>query len=276
MRLRKTAAAMAIALGVACSALAGCDFILTPTKVADGQLYQSGDGRYDAYFAAVHQEQVAAANWPDDSKAARKPIVTALDLRPGASNGTILAATRGKKGEASLGSAVEQTTAAELERARRLKAAAAKLDEMQKRGEELKKQTIEDKKNLGVDKADEKKVAKKDEVKREMSAAVDAVESMASDARKGAKEAEDLAMKLKASWTGREEDERAPAKSEDEKRDEKKDEKRDEKKKPEPVAKKASPRTDAPKKPKPEASPEEKPAKPAKPAPPPADEVFNP
>ena len=278
MRLRKTAAAMAIAVGVACSALTGCDFILTPTKVADGQLYQSGDGRYDAYFAAVHQEQVAAANWPDDSKAARKPIVTALDIRPGASNGTILAATRGKKGDASLGSAVERTTTAELERARRLKAAAAKLDEMQKRGEELKKQTIEDKKNLGVDKADEKKVEKKDEVKREMSAAVDAVESMASDARKGAKEAEDLAMKLKAAWTGREEDERAPTKIEekDETRDDKKDEKRDDKKKPEPVAKKAPPRTDAPKKPKPEASAEEKPAKPAKPAPPPSDEVFNP
>ncbi len=277
MRLRKTAAAMAIAVGVACSALTGCDFILTPTKVANGQLYQSGDGRYDAYFAAVHQEQVASANWPDESKVARKPIVTALDLRPGASNGTILAATRGRKGEASLGSAVEQTTAAELERARRLKAAAAKLDEMQKRGEELKKQTIEDKKNLGVDKADEKKVEKKDEVKREMSAAVDAVESMASDARKGAKEAEDLAMKLKAAWTGREEDERAaPAKIEDEKRDDKKDDKRDDKKKPEPVAKKALPRTDAPKKPKPEASTEEKPAKPAKPAPPPSDEVFNP
>ena len=106
MRLRKTAAAMAIAVGVACSALTGCDFILTPTKVANGERYQSGDGRYDAYFAAVHQEQVASANWPDDSKAARKPIVTALDLRPGASNGTILAATRGKKGEGSLGSAV--------------------------------------------------------------------------------------------------------------------------------------------------------------------------
>ena len=279
MRLRKTAAAMAIAVGVACSALAGCDLILTPTKVANGQLYQSGDGRYDAYFATVHQEQLAAANWPDDSKAARKPIVTALDLRPGASNGTILAATRGKKGDASLGSAVEQTTAAELELARRLNAAAAKLDDMQKRGEDLKKQTIEDKKNLGVDKADEKKVAKKDEVKREMSAAVDAVESMASDARKGAKEAEDLAMKLKAAWTGREEDERAPAKvddKKDEKRDDKRDERRDEKKKPEPVAKKAPPKADAPKKPKPEASPEEKPAKPTKPAPPPSDEVFNP
>ncbi|MBX3223425.1 MAG: hypothetical protein KF795_23130 [Labilithrix sp.] len=273
MRLRRTATATAIALGVACATLVGCDLILTPTKVADGQLYQSGDGRYDAYFAAVHHEQKAAANWPDESKAARKPIVTALDLRPGTSNATILAATRSKQGDATLGAAVEQTTAAELDFARRLTATAAKLDDMQKRGEDLKKQTVEDKKNLGVDKADEKKAAKKDEVKREMSAAVDAVESMARDARKGAKEADDLATKLKAAWTGREEDERPPVKIED-----KKDDK--EEKKPEPVAKKAAPPA-PPKKPKAATPPEEKkPAedKPAKPPPAqkPPDEVFNP
>ncbi|MBX3212926.1 MAG: hypothetical protein KF850_12890 [Labilithrix sp.] len=273
MRFRNAATVTAIALGVACSALAGCDLILTPTKVANGELYQSGDGRYDAYFAAVHHEQKAAASWPDESKAARKPIVTALDLRPGASNSTILAATRSKQGESSLGAAVEQTTAAELDLARRLNATAAKLDDMLKRGVDLKKQAAEDKKNLGVDKADEKKSAKKDEVKREMSAAVDAVESMARDARKGAKEADELATRLKAAWTGRDEDERPPVKIE-----EKKDDK-DEKKKPEPVAKKA-PAPAAPKKPKGDAPPaEKKPAddKPAKPPPaPPPDEVFNP
>jgi hypothetical protein len=275
MKLHTTTAALAILLGVASSALGGCDVLVGSTKTANGQLYQSGDGRYDAYFAAVHQEQVAAASWPDESKAARKPIITALNLRPGASNTLILAAVRDKKGDSSVASAIEQTTSAELERARRLNAAAAKLDDMEKRGEDLKKQAIEDKKNLGVDKADEKKVAKKDEVKREMSAAVDAVDSMGSDARKGAKEAEELAAKLKASWTGKEEDERPPAKS-----DEKKDDKRDEKKKPEPVAKKARPEPASSRKPKPEPSSdenkpaEEKPAaKPAQKAP---DEVFNP
>ena len=276
MTLRKATLAIAIALGVACTALAGCDLILTPTKTANGQLYQSGDGKYDPYFAQVHQEQVAAANWPDEAKASRKPIVTALDLRPGASNSTILAATRDKKGEASLGSAVEQTTAAESERARRLSATAAKLDDLQKRGEELKKQTIEDRRNLAADKADDKKVAKKDELKREMAAAVDVVESLADDARKGAKEAEDLASKLKAAWTGKSEDERAPVKIE-EKRDETREEKKEEKKKPEPVAKKAPksnpPAAKKPAAPKPE--PDEKPAKP-QPAQKPPDEVFNP
>ena len=274
MTLRKATLAIAIALGVACTALAGCDLILTPTKTANGQLYQSGDGKYDPYFAQVHQEQVAAANWPDEAKASRKPIVTALDLRPGASNSTILAATRDKKGEASLGSAVEQTTAAESERARRLSATAAKLDDLQKRGEELKKQTIEDRRNLAADKADDKKVAKKDELKREMAAAVDVVESLADDARKGAKEAEDLASKLKAAWTGKSEDERAPVKIE-EKRDETREEKKEEKKKPEPVAKKA-PKSNPPAAKKPAAPKPEPDEKPAKPAQKPPDEVFNP
>ncbi len=279
MTLRSRTLAIAIAIGVACTALTGCDLILTPTKTANGQLYQSGDGKYDAYFAAVHQEQVAAANWPDEAKTSRKPIVTALDLRPGASNGTILAATRDKSGTASLGSAIEQTTAGEAERARRLGATAARLDELQRRGEELKKQTIADRKSLAADKADPKKVEKKDEIKREMAAAVDAAESMASDARKGAKEAEELATKLRAAWTGKDEDVRPPPKSDD--KDEKRDEKKDEKKKPEPVAKKA-PRSEAPaaKKPAPKADPDEKKDSEDKPKPPPAqkapDEVFNP
>lgn len=209
MRLRKMTATLAIAMSVAGSALAGCDVMLTPTKVADGQLYRSGDSRYDAYFAAIHQEQEAASRWLDDARAARKPIVTALELRPGASNGTILAATRGKEGDASLSEAVEQTTAAERARARRLRAAATKLDKLWRRGTELKKQTFEDRKNLGAAKADAKKLEAKDEVKREMSAAVDAASSMANNARKAAKEAEELAMKLKAAWTGRREDERS-------------------------------------------------------------------
>jgi len=277
MTFRKATLAIAVTLGIACTTLTGCDLILTPTKTANGQLYQSGDGKYDPYFAAVHQEQVAAANWSDEAKAARKPIITALDLRPGTSNSTILSATRSKKGEASLGSAIEQTTAAERERARRLSAAAAKLDDLEKRGEELRKQAVEDRRNLAADKADDKKVAKRDEIRREIVAAVDVVDSLASDARKGAKEAEDLATKLRAAWTGRDEDERPPpVKSE-----EKKDEKIEEKKKPEPVAKKA-PKTGHPASRKPatpKAAPEEKkPAeeKPAKPAQKPADEVFNP
>src|SRR4051812_1144108 len=107
MRLRKTAVTLGtvLALGATSVLLGGCDLFVGSTKVANGQLYQSGDGRYDAYFAQVHQEQVSSAHWPDNSKAARKPIIVALKLRPGASNSIILAATRERKGDASLASA---------------------------------------------------------------------------------------------------------------------------------------------------------------------------
>lgn len=195
--------ALALALGVGSTALAGCELFLAPTKTDKGQLYRSGEGKYDSYFAAVHQHQVAAARWPGEAKASRAPIVTALDLRPSASNDVILTASRGKGGDASFGSIVAQTRATELDRARRLAAAAAKLEALERRGGELEKQAIEDRDNLGADKADEEKVAKRDEIKREVAAAIRAANSMASDARKGAEEAEDLAKKLEVAWRGK-------------------------------------------------------------------------
>jgi hypothetical protein len=290
-------------LGTSVPALTGCDFINTPTKVANGQLYESGDAKYDPYFSTVHQEQVAAASWPDQSKAARKPIVTALDLRPGASNSTILASTRDKKGDPAVGRAVDETIAGERDFSKHLVQSAEKLEELKKQGEELKKQAAEDRKNLAADKADEKKVAKKDEVKHEMSAAVDAVESMVRDARKASKEADDLVSKLKGAWTGRDDDGPPPDVKKEEKKDDKKEEKeekKDDKKKPgPPVAKKpavkpeAPPAAKKPAKPEPTEKPEPAPVakkppkpepaeKPDKPEPKPApaqkppDEVFNP
>jgi len=90
----------ALTLGIT---LPACDLILGPTKVSQGQLYQSGEEKYDPYFAEVHQAQVAAAAWPDDAKAARKPIVTALNLAPSASMSTILSATRRRRAMEELG-----------------------------------------------------------------------------------------------------------------------------------------------------------------------------
>ncbi len=266
----------------------------TKTKTANGQLYQSGDGRYDPYFNQVHQDQLTAANWPDEAKNSRKPIITALSLRPGTGNGTILGAAKEKKNDATVGKAVDETINTERERARKLTQAAGQLEELLKRGEELKKETVKDKQNLGADKADDKKVAKKDEVKSEMSAAVDAVDNMLSDAKKGAKEADELARKLRGAWKGTDEEEPAgasspPAEKKDDPPPEKKEpDKKDEKKKPPPaVAKKPAapkpaaaagdtppPPTAAPAK-KPPAEPAEKPA-PKQPAQKPPDEVFNP
>ncbi len=297
-------AALLLAFGACMTApLSGCDFINTPTKMGQGQLYTSGDGRYDPYFDTVHREQVAAANWGEESRAARKPIVTVLNLKPGVSNGSILAATREKKGDPAVGRAVDETTSAELELARRLNVAAARLEELEKKGEDLKRQAADDKKNAGVAKADETKMKHKDEVRREMSAAVDAVDSMASDAHKYAKEAEELASKLKLVWSdGKDDgtsadkrDDKDDKKKDDKDKDDKKkddkdkdDKKKDDKKKPEPVAKKPAAKPAggesppvATKKPATKPSETEKPPSeppPAKPQPTqkPPDEVFNP
>jgi hypothetical protein len=267
MNLCKTAMAVALSFAIVAAPL-GCN-VLQPTKTASGQLYQSGDTRYDPYFASVHEEQRTAASWRDEAKSSRKAIVKALDLDPEASNSRILSATRSKKGQGSVGGAVEQTTSTESDRARRLHAAAARLDELRRRGDELKRQAAADRENMGADKADRAKVEKKDELKREISAAVDAVESMASDARKGSKEAEELAAKLRPAWSGRDEDDR-PMRAIEEKR-----EKNDDEKKPEASKKREPPPWKKP------AKPDEKPASEKAAQPPPQQqqgegEVFSP
>lgn len=192
--------AIALTLVIGSAPIAGCGLFRNPTKVESGRHYRSGDGRYDPYFTAVHQEQAAASKWPSESKNARKPLTKALKISTSASNDTIVAATRSREGDASLDHAVQQTAWNTYELARRLKTAAARLEELHKRGEALKDQASDERRNLGASKADEKRLAKKDEVKRELGAAVDVTAAMASDARKLADEAEELATKLRAAW----------------------------------------------------------------------------
>jgi hypothetical protein len=281
MRHRFSLAPVAVALFIV---IVGCDFINTPTKMGQGQLYSSGDGRYDPYFDTVHKEQLVAANWGDDSKTARKPIVTALNLHPHTSNGSIIAATRDKKGDPAVGRAVDETTVAELEFSRRLNVASARLDELDKKGDDLKRQASDDKKNAGAEKADEKKMAHKDEVRREMSAAVDAVNSMADDAHKYAKEADELAAKLKLTWSDGKDDGTTPtAAPPPPPSATTTPPPPPEKKKPEPVAKKPAQAPIAAKKPStktPDPPEEKKPSDLPPPKPPPVqkppDEVFNP
>lgn len=258
--------------GVATLAVApGCAFLNGNTKTAKGELYTSGDQRFDPYFEAVHREQTAAASWKDEQKSSRRPILNALNLPAEASNRAILSGVKEKKGDAALAGAVTATTHGERERAKRMAAHADRLVEMKKHGEELRKQAAEDRKNLAADKADEKKTAKKDEIKRELTAAVDAVDSLESDARDEAKSALDLASKLRPAWDGKEEPAAAPPPPPEEKKEEKKEEPKEEKKAP---PKKAPPAKAAPK-PSPAPEGDEKPEKPVKPSKPP-DEVFNP
>src|SRR5262249_33039248 len=79
---------------VGAAATVACD--IQSSKVAQGQLYLSGEERYDAYFKDVHAIQVWAAQWPDDKKATRRPLLNTLDLTPDAPDVTIIQATHEK------------------------------------------------------------------------------------------------------------------------------------------------------------------------------------
>ena len=253
----------------------GCDFFLGETKMSKGVLYQSGDQRYDPYFEQVHREQLAAASWPDQAKESRKAIVGALNLKPDASNGTIMTATREmKSGAAALGPPVEQTTASETERAKRMTAEAKRLEDIKEQGVQLKKQAAGDRDNMGAQKADDKAVEKKDQTKRELGASIDAIDKLINDARRAAREAEELATKLTAAWTGHPEDEKPITKTEvaADAKDKDKDKEKDKGKKPEAKKPAAKPPAAAAPAAKPAAAPAPAPA----PAPKPPDEVFNP
>jgi hypothetical protein len=292
--MRPTRLALVLAAFLACAASPACD-AFGSSKVGQGQLYQSGDGRYDPYFVAVHEQQVAAASWPDDKKAARRPLVGALSLTPSASDDTLVSATRervAKTGspDGALSSAVDETKRAEAERVSRLKAASLRLDELAKQGKGYDEEAKKEYENRGAMKADEKKSDKMREVRRELDGAVDAMTSLSKDAKNGAKAAEDFMEDLGQALAGKETPKR---RDRDHDHDHDHDKPSEEKKPPPPPADKPPPAEKPPEPPPPPraAAPKPKPKPPAeKPAPPPAekpapppqekpkppDEVFNP
>lgn len=224
--LRRLRSALVLAACLAGgAALVGCP---PPSKVAQGQRYSSGDNRFDPYFESVHQQQISAAAWPDDRKAARRPLVTALALTPDATEDTILTATRerakkmggqgakldltvprvsasqGAAPDASLFLAVEETARAEQERVKKLKATAEKLEEMAKQGEPLKKDADKDIENAGAQKADDTKMAKRREIRIEIMGAMDALRTLARDASRSAKDDEEFLEDLGGALEARE------------------------------------------------------------------------
>lgn len=181
-------------------ALAGCEGIGIggkPSKMSGGELYQAGDPKYDPYLKKVHDEQVAAAEWSEQSKGARKPLTRALNLPPNASNSAVIEAAKSKKDDAGVKSAAEETAALERSFIEKQKVNAERLDKLASDGVELKKQATEDRHNMAADKADPEKVDKKEEVKREVSAAVDIAANLRNDAKRGVQEGEKLIESLK-------------------------------------------------------------------------------
>jgi hypothetical protein len=151
-------------LGAALLLLSSASCVYGPAKVAQGQLYRTGNPDFDGYFQDVHQQQVDAATWDDDEKTARKPLATALELPPDAPDvslvqGTYEASTKVAKQPGSLrldldgtnvhvstnGGAsdspvfrgVEDSSHQELERAKKLHAVEPKIDALVKQGNDL-------------------------------------------------------------------------------------------------------------------------------------------
>lgn len=314
VNVRASSIVIALVASLAVSALPACEGFLSSSKMAQGQRYQSGDQSYDPYFESVHQTQVSAAAWPDEKKAARRPLVNALALTPTASDDTLVSATRErirKQGgggakldlasahvtpsgtnDGPLYAAVEETVRLELDRARKLKSQSDKLEEMAKHGQTLKESADKEFSNRGAEKADEKKTEKSREIRRELGGAIDACRDLSHDAAKQSRDAqdflEDLGAALEAkdappkSRAGREAKPLPPAppKVEEKKPEEKPEEKPSKLSKPSKPAPAAAKPKPAPAPATEKPAPAEKPAAPEKPAPkpptPPPDEVFNP
>jgi hypothetical protein len=205
-----------LAWSAAAALLPGCDLVLGPSKVASGARYSSGDARYDGFFDAVHQQQLAAGSWRDDKATARKAIVSLAGVASSsASDEVLVRAVRerakalgapggrleiaparvvlapGAKDDPPLVAAVAETARRELERARKMVAVDGKLEQLGKQGEALEREAADEISN-SPDKVDEKKTAKRREVRRELGGAVSALAELRRSARRHVKEAEEL------------------------------------------------------------------------------------
>lgn len=301
MKARLSPVSLAFVALLSCTALPACEGLLGSSKVSHGQLYTSGDSRYDSYFDSVHQQQVAASKRESDKKDTRRPLVNSLAMTPTTSDSALLDATRARikklggggakldlsgprltnvstANDGGLFSAALETARQETDRARRLRSLRERLEEMAKQGEGLKKDADREFENRGADKADEKKTEKQREIRRELSASISELRSMASNAKSEADDAEefldDLSHALEGNQTPRDKSGKKqtrplppPAPSPSEAKDEPKKEE----------SKPSKSSGKKPSKPAPEkAEKPEKPEKPAAPPPKPADEVFNP
>jgi hypothetical protein len=203
--IRLHPALLALALLAGSPLCAGCSLLEPPAAVSRGQLYQPGDPRYDAFFINVHDEQVDYRSWLSDAKAMKLPILTKLGLELDASSRIILETTAERRETPGLGEAVSETVARSLELARRLKPIAARVASMRLRGQELRRLVSEERaQSTGTGKGSGH-AERLEQIRRELSAALDELETIATAAREHGAEAEALATKLRRAWTGKDE-----------------------------------------------------------------------
>lgn len=188
-------------------AAVGCDMleIGVKSKVAEGQLYSSGEGRFDLYFQKVHGEQVAAKSWDADKKGARKPLAAYVGVGEAQSNAALFDAVKAKaqggpykleveggapkvvvppKGDAALARAAEESVRLHLTHAKRVKDTGAKADDLAREGEGLEPAVKQRYAASGGD--------KEREVKRELKAAVVSMRHVARDAKHEDSDVEDF------------------------------------------------------------------------------------
>jgi hypothetical protein len=190
-----------------------CELINPTTHVGNGQLYMSGDPKFDAYFKEVYALQAQAAAFEDDERAARKPLVAELSLTLDSSDDYIAQAahdrmtaaaqsfgggaklevgdadahfvtassTRGDAKTERLMNAIEANVHAELVRAKALDVAGPRADTLMQTGKDL-EPTLKD--VFG-------KVSpqKPNEVRPELSSAQDALYSISHAARRDSQKA---------------------------------------------------------------------------------------
>jgi hypothetical protein len=209
------------AILVAALLVAACDILEANTHVRHGELYKSGQQKYDDYFAQVHEIQVAASGIEDDARAARKPLVTALKLTMDSADETITSVTHdrvggaaqaaygggssldvqgseahflsanGARGDADaqgLASSVEQTARAELALAQKLGELPAKIEALRSTGKDLEPHVREDFAKDGPPKVSE--------VRQEMVSSLDALDDAQRDVSHQVKASQELVAKL--------------------------------------------------------------------------------
>lgn len=201
--------------GVALLLLSSASCVYGPAKVAQGQLFRTGNPEFDAYFADVHQQQADAATWDDEEKAARKPLATSLELTPDAPDvslvqGAYEASTRVAKqpgsvrldvdgttvhvstnsgaSDSAVFKGVEESSHLQLERAKRLHALESKYDGLVSKGNDLTGKVKDAFRKYGP--------SRENEVTAELNAAIAAVAALKTREQSEARGSEDFVSDL--------------------------------------------------------------------------------
>lgn len=219
LRGRKAGRLTGLVLVVFAIGTSACNLLGGPSKVRNGELFETGEVRYDAYFKEVHDLQMSSAGWVDDRKASRRPLVDTLKLTPEAAdvsivqaaheriNGvardvgptkleivgeeahlTAVGASKVDDATRELFKAIEATARAELLRGKALRTLPPKVDELTKNGRALEPHVREEFAKhggrVGTD------------VQDELAASYEVLGSVSRDSRNGAREAEDFVADL--------------------------------------------------------------------------------